>query len=427
MNEHSADAGLPGADLSPVGPADLAVAAVSGADAPAAAAEYPSEVRIVEVGERRFVLVGTAHVAQLSVELVQRVVEQERPECVCVELDARRYEALNKEDAWDQLDLRQIIRQNQVSTLLLNLLLGAYQKKLGKELGVKPGAELLEATRIASRLGIPYTLCDRDVRVTLRRAIAATPFWRRLWILSELLASMFEPAQISEQDLEQLRQQDVLSELMNAMGQQHPELKRVLIDERDAYLTERIRQTPGDHLVAVVGAGHLEGIETALRAQQAIDLTPLDVVPPVKKFWHVLGWSVPALILGSLAWILIDKGAEAAGDNLIAWALAGSIPSTIGALLALSHPLTILAAFIAAPFCILSPLIGTAHVTALVQAWVQPPRVTELHNVADDIGKLGQWWRNRVLRVLMAYILPGIGSMIGSVLGFSKLMAALFS
>lgn len=391
-----------------------------------AAGEYPSEVRILEQDGRRYVLVGTAHVAQASIDLVRRVIEQERPDCVCVELDPRRYEALQKEEAWDQLDLRQVIRQNQLSTLLLNLLLASYQKKIGAELGVKPGTELLEATRVATELKIPFELCDRDVRVTLRRAIAGTPFLRRLWILSELLASMFDAPEISEKDLEELRQQDVLSDLMEEMGRQHPNLKKVLIDERDAYLCERLRRAPGQTLVAVVGAGHLKGMQKALETHQPIDLEALDVIPPVNPIWRWLGWGVPLAILGSLFYIGFEKGLAAAGDNLLLWALAGSIPSTIGAILSLSHPLTILAAFVAAPFCILSPLIGTAHVTAFVQAWVEPPRVHELHNVTDEVGKFTSWWRNRVLRVFLAYILPGIGSMIGSILGFGQLMSALF-
>ncbi len=387
---------------------------------------YPSEVRILEQDGRRYVLVGTAHVAKASVDLVRLVIEKERPDCVCVELDPRRYEALSKEEAWDQLDLRQVIRQNQLSTLLLNLILASYQKKIGQELGIKPGTELLEATRVAASLDIPFELCDRDVRITLRRAIAGTPFLRRLLIMSELLASMFDAPEITEKDLEDLRQQDVLSDLMEEMGRQHPNLKKVLIDERDAYLCERLRRAPGKTLVAVVGAGHLKGMEKALEAHQPIDLEALDAIPPSSKIWPWVGWSVPILIVGSLFYIGFEKGLAQAGDNLLVWALAGSIPSTLGAILALSHPLTILSAFVAAPFCILSPLIGTAHVTAFVQAWVEPPRVAELHNVTDEVGKIGRWWRNRVLRVFLAYILPGIGSLIGSILGFSHLMSALF-
>lgn len=415
----------------PLGEAPGAAAALTAVETAAELAGegnhgYPSEVRILEQDGRRYVLVGTAHVAQESVDLVRRVIEQERPDNVCVELDPRRYEALSKEEAWDQLDLRQVIRQNQLSTLLLNLLLASYQKKIGAELGVKPGTELLEATRVAAKLGIPFELCDRDVRVTLRRAIAATPFLRRLWIMSELLASMFDSPQITEKDLADLRQQDVLSDLMEEMGRQHPNLKRVLIDERDAYLCERLRRARGRTLVAVVGAGHLKGMIKALETHQPIDLEALDTIPPTSKVWAWVGWSVPLLIIGSLLYIGFEKGLAAAGDNLLVWALAGSIPSTIGAILALSHPATIVAAFIAAPFCILSPLIGTAHVTAFVQAWVEPPRVHELHGVTEEIGKFRRWWRNRVLRVFLAYLLPGIGSLIGSILGFGQLMSALF-
>ena len=389
-------------------------------------APYPQEVRILELDGRKIVLVGTAHVSRSSVDLVHRVIENESPDCVCVELDPQRAESLNKKTKWEELDLKQLIRKKQLTTLLVNLLLASYQKKLGSELGVQPGAELLEATLVAEDKGIPVTLCDRDVRITLRRAAHATPFFSRMLLLSELFLTMFDGPDVTEEQLQELREQDVLTELMEELGRRHPSLKRVLIDERDAYLAQKIHDSPGDHLVAVVGAGHLKGIEKALIEHKEADLEVLEVIPPVSAVWMVLGWTVPLLILGAIGYIGWSQGLLEARESAWVWIVANSVPAAIGGVLALAHPLTILAAAIAAPIASLSPVIGTAYITAFVQTWVAPPKVRELKSVAEDIAKPTMWWKNRLLKIFLAYLLPGIGSMIGTFIGAGKIFSDLF-
>ncbi|MEM6795970.1 MAG: TraB family protein [Acidobacteriota bacterium] len=376
------------------------------------------DVRILDLEGRRVVLVGTAHVSKSSVEVVHRVIESERPDCVCVELDPQRFEALSRQKTWENLDLKEVIRRRQLTTLIVNLLLASYQKKLGDDLGVQPGAELLEATQVAERLGIPVELCDRDVRVTLRRATHATPFFRRVLLLSELLASMLESPDITEEQLEELRDQDVLTEMMNEVGARHPSLKRVLIDERDSYLAQKIRDSPGERLVAVVGAGHMQGIVRALEGGESADLDQLNVIPPVRPVWKIVGWSIPALIIGAIVAIGYQKGIDSAGASAGYWIVANSVPATLGAILALGHPLTILAALVSAPLASLTPVIGTAYITAFVQAYFCPPKVHEFQSVSSDISSPKMWWKNRLLRIFLAYILPGLGSMIGSVVGF---------
>ena len=392
----------------------------------AAAEPYPPEVRRLDLDGRQLILVGTAHVSRSSVDLVRRVIEAERPDTVCVELDAQRYESLAKSKTWEALDLKQIIRKKQLATLLLNLLLAAYQKRLGGELGVLPGRELLEATRVAEEHGVAIELCDRDVRVTLRRAIHATSFFRRLWLMSELLVAMFAGPEISEEQLEELKEQDVLSELLDDLGRQLPSLKRVLIDERDAYLSERLKRSPGDRVVAVVGAGHLEGIQQALREQRRVDLDALSEIPPVSPVWRIVGWVVPVAILGALGWIGWSQGAEQMGEDIRFWLLANAVPTALGGLVAMAHPLTILAGFVAAPITSLTPVIGAAYVTAFVQAYVRPPVVKEFQTVADDLLIPRKWWQNRLLKIFLAFLLPGFGSMLGSLLGGGKIFSSLF-
>lgn len=200
----------------------------------------PIDVHRVRTGGREIWLVGTAHVSRRSVDLVREVIERERPDVVCIELDAGRYEALSQEKRFAEQDLREVMRKKQIATLLLNLILASYQRRLGLKLGVAPGSELLEAAHVAHELGIPIALCDREVRVTLRRAWQSLSLWQRIRLLSELLASVLDNPDVSEEDLARLRDQDVVSEVMNELGRMMPDLKRVLIDERDAYLAHKI-------------------------------------------------------------------------------------------------------------------------------------------------------------------------------------------
>jgi len=387
---------------------------------------YPEEVERLYIDEREIILVGTAHVSKESVELVKRVIASEMPDCVCVELDPKRYKALSGRKRWESLDLKEIIRKKQLSTLLVNLVLSSYQKKLGMQLGVVPGSELLEATREAEKHAIPVSLCDRDVRVTLRRAWHETSFLKKGYLLATLLVSMFDKTEITEEKLEQLKKKDVLSELMSELGEAMPELKRVLIDERDIYLAEKIKMSAGTKLVAVVGAGHLEGIKKRIGEDNKATLPSISTFPPVSSLFKAVGWSIPLLIIGSLIAIGIQKGTTAAGANLLYWILANAIPSAIGAMLAWAHPLTIASAFAAAPITSLTPVIGAGYVTAFVQVLARPPVVREFETVTQDMSTLTGWWRNKLLRVFLAFLLPGLGSMIGTWIGGVEIISNLF-
>jgi pheromone shutdown-related protein TraB len=386
----------------------------------------PNDVHRIEAGGRRFTVVGTAHISRESVDLVREVITGEQPDCVCLELDAQRYEALSQGQRWEDLDLRQVIRSRHLATLMANLILASYQKRLGLQLGVTPGSELLEAGRTAEEHEIPIALCDRDIRVTLRRAWNSLSPWRKLMLVSTFVASAFESPELSEEELRRIRQQDVLSELMAELGEAMPALKRVLIDERDAYLAQKILECEGEHVVAVVGAGHVRGMLEALGSQENIDLDEINEIPPVSPIWKWIGWAIPAVILGSIAWIGATQGRTAAGENASFWFIANAVPSGIGGLVALAHPLTTLAAFVAAPFTSLTPLIGAGYVAAFVQAWVRPPKVTEFQNVGTDMSSVRMWWKNRLLKIFLVFILTTLGSLIGTWVGGIEIVSNLF-
>jgi pheromone shutdown-related protein TraB len=370
--------------------------------------------------------VGTAHISRESVDLVREVIQKEEPDCVCIELDSRRYQALSQPQRFESLDLKQVIRTKQLATLMFNLVLASYQKYLGLQLGVQPGMELLEAARTAEARGIPVELCDRDIRVTLRRAWHSLSLFKKVLLLSSFLGGIFEKPELTEEDLRELRQQDVMSRLMQELGEAFPGLKTVLIDERDAFLTERIKQASGRRIVAVVGAGHLEGMRRALVEGRSADLEELSTLPPVSSTWKWIGWGIPAVILGSLLLIGLRQGASAAGENLLFWILANGIPAAMGAAVALAHPATIISAFLAAPITSLTPVIGAGYVTAFVQTYFKPPLVGELKEVAGVIGTLRGWWRNRLLRIFLVFVLTTLGSILGTWVGGAEIVSNLF-
>lgn len=391
------------------------------------AGDYGPDVHMLTHTDRLIILVGTAHISQESTELVRRVISMEEPDCVCLELDDKRYQALTQKERWQSLDLKEVIRKKQLSTLVINLLMAAYQKKLGGKLGVTPGAELLAAAETAKDRRIPISLCDRDIRITLRRAWKSTSLWKKSYLLATLLASLFDDTEISEEKLTELKRKDVLSDLMDELGETFPDLKRVLIDERDIFLAEKIKTSPGKRLVAVVGAGHIAGIVREFAQDNRGRIVEINTIPPVSKAWKLAGWGIPALIVGSLIAIGIKKGAAVAGANFLFWALAHGIPAACGAMLALAHPYTTLGAFSAAPFTSLTPLIGAGYVTAFIQVMQRPPVVREFETAGSDMATVRGWWTNKLLRVILVFFLTTLGSALGTWIGGYRILSDLVS
>ncbi len=393
-------------------------------ETPAEAAEAADskDVHRLKLKGREFVLVGTAHISRQSTELVRRVIEEEKPDTVCVELDQRRYETISNPNQWEKLNLLEVIKKKQLPTLVVQLVLASYQKRMGEQLGVLPGTELLEATKAATENDIPFELCDRDVGITLKRAWRNTGFFKRMWLLSSVLASIFEPAEVSEEQIQKIKDQDALSEMLKEIGEAAPTMKGALIDERDEYMAEKIRAAKGDKVVAVVGAGHVQGMSEHLREDRKADVEKLEELPPPSHFWRNVGIAIPLLIIGSLVYIGRTKGFDKAMDDLWFWVWLNGSLTALGACLALAHPLVILAAFVVAPFTSLTPVVGAGMVTAFLQAWLKPPRVYELEQAGEDLTKFTHWWTNRLLRVFLTFFLPGFLGALATWGGLTKIL-----
>ena len=389
--------------------------------------DHNEDVHFVNKDGREFLIVGTAHISRQSADLVKEVIEKEKPDVVCVELDEKRMQALSEKNRWENLDIRRIIKEKQLSTLIVNLILSSYQKKLGEKLGVMPGTELLEAVHTANENNIPVKLCDREVRITLRRAWHSMSFWQKMKLIAGGFGGIFEKQELTEEKLAELRSKDVLSEMMDELGKAMPVLKKVIIDERDQYIAQKMKDSIGQKIVSVVGAGHVNGIINSLKNDSKIDLKEFEIIPKPSPVTIIIGWLIPAIIIASIFYIGFSQGISEAGNNALFWILACGIPSAIGSLLSAAHPVTIIASFFSAPITSLSPLIGVGYVAAFVQAYMQPPIVKEFQEVSKDFRTVTNWWKNRLLKVFLVFILSSIGGVIGTSVGFFEIVKNVFN
>lgn len=376
----------------------------------------------LEVDGKEILLVGTAHISQESVDTVRRIIEREQPDTVCVELDKERVKALTESQSWEELDLIEVIKKGQLTFLMARLALMAFQKRMGNYTGVKPGTEMKVALEVAEAQGAEVALVDRNVRATLLRAWRLTPFWRRTYLALSLLAGVFDTGTVDEEDLAELRKAPNITEVLDELGEALPSVKSVLVDERDLYMAHKIRNAPGQRLVAVVGAAHVPGLLRHLEKPDTPEAAvAVEHIPPRSSISKILPWLLPAIVVSLFVIGFFRADPEEFRSAAIAWVLANGTLSSIGAMIAMAHPLTIIAAFLAAPLTSLNPTIGAGMVCAFVQTIFCPPRVSDLESVGDDIAEWKGWWKNRLSRIFVVFVLTSLGSTIGTFVAFGWL------
>lgn len=380
-------------------------------------------LRRLTLDGREIILLGTAHVSQTSVDMVRAVIADEQPDTVCVELDHQRHKALRNPNHWETLNLIEIIRQGHAPFLCANLILSAYQKRMGLHTGVRPGAELAAAAEEAEQRNLTVRLIDREIRTTLLRAWRKAGFWKKMSLLSTLLAGMFEKQTFDEEELARLRESDTLTVLLDELAEVLPTVKTILVDERDLYMANEIRHCSGQRVVAVVGAAHLPGISARLAAPSPPpeEIAELSIIPEPGRFGKLAKWLIPALVVGVFIFGFFSGDMSKLSSAAVGWILATGGLSALATALALGHPLTVLSAFVAAPITTLHPAIGVGFVTGLVQAFLVAPTVKDMERVGDDIVTVKGWWHNRMTRVLLVFFLSNLGAAIGVVLAFKWL------
>jgi len=381
--------------------------------------EHPNVSRIT-YKDKKIVLVGTAHVSKESIELVKKVIESEKPNTVCVELCESRYQSIVKKEQWENSNIITVIREKKAFLLLANLILASFQKRMADRLDLKPGGEMIAAVECAESIDASVHLADRDVRITLMRAWYCLGLRKKLRILFELLLSAGSMEEINEQDIEQLKEKDMLDAVINEIGQTMPELRTILIDERDQYLAEKIRTAKGKHIVAVLGAGHVPGMMSYFK--KPIDIKELEKEPPPKKSTQFFKWGLPILIITLIILGFFKAGRTAGQDMIWWWFVANGSLAGLGACIALAHPVTIISAILAAPLTSLNPMIAAGWVSGLVEAFIRKPRVKDFQTLSEDISSVKGFWKNAVTRTLMVVVFTNIGSSVGTFIALPMML-----
>lgn len=372
---------------------------------------------------KEILLVGTAHVSRQSVELVKLVIEEEKPDTVCVELCAGRFQTLRQKDSWQQMDIVKVIREKKAFLLLSNLILASFQKRIAAKLDIKPGQEMIQAIESAEASGAAIHLADRDVRITLSRTWRQMSWWARIKLIFQLVLSFGDVDDIGEEEVERLKQQDMLESILAEVGRSLPTIRKTLIDERDQYLAAKIRNAPGEKIVAVIGAGHVPGILKYW--SEPLEIDRLETLPPKGRLGTILKWGIPILIIAMLLFGFFRGGSEVGTGMLIWWIGANGLLAGLGALIAWAHPVTILSSVLAAPLTSLNPMIAAGWVSGLVEAFSRKPQVKDFESLQNDIQSMRGFWKNKVTHILLVVAFTNLGSAAGTFVAFPMMMKLL--
>ena len=363
---------------------------------------------------KEILLVGTAHVSRESAEFVKTLIEREVPDTVCVELCPTRLNSLRDNDKWRNMDIVRVIKEKKSLLLLMNLILASFQKKMAEKFKIQPGQEMRNAVEAAEKIEAAVVPADRDIQTTLARVWRSMGFLEKVKFIFQLLFSIGGSDDITEEDIEKMKQEDILKTLLSDVKKSHPVMERVLIDERDMYLAGEIEDAPGDKIVAVVGAGHVPGIKRYINDGGRTDKGELNRVPPGGNLVKSLKWIIPAAIVMIIAAGFLLEGKGGGTDMIWAWILANAVFAGLGAIAALAHPLTIIASVAAAPLTSLNPMIAAGWVSGLVETFSRKPKVKDLESIPSDIMSIKGFWKNNVIRILLVVIFTNLGSTVGT-------------
>ncbi|MTI48756.1 TraB/GumN family protein [Sporosalibacterium faouarense] len=368
----------------------------------------------VHIEDKEIILIGTAHVSKKSAEQVKQVIEEEQPDSVCIELDKQRYKSIREGQKWKDMDIFKVVKENKALLLLVNLVMSSFQKRMAKQFGINPGQEMIQGIQSAEDIDANLVLADRDINITFTRVWRGINFWGKIKLFFELFFSIFSDEEITEEELEKLKTEDMLTSMLSELGDSFPKLKNALIDERDKYLSHKIKTAPGKKIVAVLGAGHVPGIkEEILKDQNLGDLTK---VPPKSKVGKIIGWMIPIIILSIIGYTFYTNR-NTGIDQTISWVLWNGSLSSLGALIALGHPLSILTAFVVSPISSLNPALAAGWFSGIVEAFIRKPKVEDFQNLSDDVFTIKGFWRNKVTRILLVVALTNLGSVLGTAIG----------
>ncbi len=399
-----------------------------------------TEYKITFPNNQVLYLLGTVHISPESVKLVESTIKKQKPQAVFIELDEERKKNLIQKI--QDLDIIKIIRSKKTAYFLSYIFLSIIQKKFAEKTGSPPGEEFKKAILLAKEIKAEEFLIDRNAKITINRIYRKLTWREKIRLLFSLFS--FEDLPSSKQAInkdngekgglefnyDDITKQDVVSEMINEMGQKFANIKKVLIDERDVYMAKKIllsleakkKSRSQVKSVAVVGAGHLPGMLNFFKKPDSVkghSLTELEVIPPKPLVDKLLPFALVAFILLVLGLgFIYSDNQNILAESLGIWVLVNGTLCALGSLIALANPLTIVAAFLIAPFTSLNPTIGAGMLTSLVQAVLSPPRVQDFQDFSLKMANIRSWWKNRLGKVLLVFIFSSLGSAIGTLVAF---------
>ncbi len=377
----------------------------------------------IHLDGKEYILIGTAHVSKHSAEQVKEVIEAEQPDSVCVELDEQRYQSITEGSKWKEMDIIQVIKEKKASLLLMNLAISSFQNRMADQFGIKAGQEMIQGIESAKAAGAKLVLADRNIQITFARIWANLGLKGKSLLLSQVIASIFSKDTITEEELEKMKNQDTINAILNEFTDSFPRLKKPLIDERDQYLAQKIKDAPGEKIVAVLGAAHVPGIKEEIKKEQ--DMAKLTERPPKSNVPKIIGWSIPVFILAIIAYTFFANPSAGLAQT-ISWIIWNGSLSALGAAIAMGHPLTILTAFVAAPITSLNPLLAAGWFAGLTQAYIRRPNVRDFETLSEDVFSVKGFWRNKVSRILLIVVLSNLGSSLGTFIGGADVIRVFF-
>ena len=366
------------------------------------------------------VIVGTAHISEKSVQEVTRAIEETKPDIVAVELCPGRYRALTGQEEDHDIKISELISGEKLYFLLVQLFLAYIQKKMGDKLGVKPGSEMLAAIEAAQKTGARFALVDREVGITIQRFWSAMGFIAKIRLVFDLAYSALGWGE-EDIDIENITQDDIVSQMISEFRKVSPSAANVLIDERDAYIAKNLYELSKEgKVLAVIGAGHKEGIAKHLAHPEAIPSIEELKEKPAKRitFIRVFGAAIGLIMLTTIG-LILSKG-YSRQTLLLAfgiWFILHGTLSCLGVVLARGHPLSALTAFVTGWMTNLVPFAAAGWFAGMVEAWKRKPTVSDVKKLAD-VETFDDLMKNRFFKVVFVAALANVGAVTASLLGF---------
>jgi pheromone shutdown-related protein TraB len=385
--------------------------------------EAVKNVHRIDYEGKELILLGTAHVSKQSAQQVRELIEAEKPDTVCVELDKGRYDSIVNKNKWEKMDIIKIVKSKQAAFLLVNLALSSYQKRIAEQFDINAGAEMIEGINAAKDIDAKLVLADRDIKTTFLRIWRGMKFWGKMKLLVMIIASIFSKEEITEEELEKMKSEDMLTATLSELSDSFPELKETLVDERDQYLANKIKTAPGKKIVAVLGAAHIPGIKQELKKEQ--DMKKINTIPQGSNAWKIVLWAIPVIIIALIV-ATFFLNPPSGWAQIISWILWNGSLAALGTFAALAHPLSILTAFAIAPVSSLNPLLAAGWFSGLVEALIRKPSVKDFQSLSDDVMSFKGFWKNKVTKVLLVVIFANVGSTVGTLIGGAEVLRLFF-